>query len=92
MKKIVLTIVAGISMQIAVAQKVELTNAILAFRNGKLDLAKTSIDKASTNEKPLRYAKTWFYKGEIYRSLLDNPVYKKDAPADASKIAYDSLR
>jgi tetratricopeptide (TPR) repeat protein len=90
MKKVVLTLVAGISMQVAVAQKVELTNAILTFNNGKLDQAKTSIDKASTNEKTMTTPKTWFYKGEIYRSLMENPVYKKSAPADAGKIAYEA--
>ena len=49
MKKVVLTIIAGISMQVAFAQKAELTSAILDFRNGKLDKAKTEIDNAASN-------------------------------------------
>jgi len=90
MKKVVLTIVAGISMQVAFAQKAELTSAILDFRNGKLDKAKTEIDNASANDKSAAMSKTWFYRGEIYSAFLDNPVYKKSAPADAAKIAYEA--
>ena len=90
MKKVVLTLVAGLSMQVAFAQKAMLTSAILDYRNGRLDKAKTEIDQASTNEKSAAMAKTWFYKGEIYTGLMENPVYKKNAPADASKIAYDA--
>ena len=51
MKKVVLTIVAGISMQVAFAQKAELTSAILDYRNGKLDKAKTEIDKVPATTK-----------------------------------------
>jgi tetratricopeptide (TPR) repeat protein len=90
MKKIVLTIVAGVAMHAAFAQKAELTSAILDFRNGKLDKAKTEIDNAASNEKSAAMSKTWFYKGEIYRGLMDNPVYKKNAPADAPKIAFEA--
>src|SRR5688572_28664859 len=90
MKKIVLTLLAGVSMQLAVAQKMELTNAILTFNNGKLDQAKTSIDKASTNDKTIAMSKTWFYKGEIYRSLMESPIYKSKAPADAPQIAFEA--
>jgi tetratricopeptide (TPR) repeat protein len=90
MKKVVLTIVAGLAMHATFAQKAELTSAILDFRNGKLDKAKTEIDNASNNDKSAAIAKTWFYRGEIYASLLESPVYKKNARADAAKIAYDA--
>jgi tetratricopeptide (TPR) repeat protein len=90
MKKVVLTVVAGLAMHVTFAQKAELTSAILDFRNGKLDKAKTEIDNASKHEKSAAMSKTWFYRGEIYSALIDNPVYKKNAPADAPKIAYDA--
>ena len=90
MKKVVLTIIAGISMQVAFAQKAELTSAILDFRNGKLDKAKTEIDNAANNEKSAAMPKTWFYRGEIYTGLMDNPIFSKTAPADAPKIAYEA--
>ncbi len=90
MKKVVLTIIAGISMQVAFAQKAELTSAILDFRNGKLDKAKTEIDNASKNEKSAAIPKTWFYRGEIYTGLMESPVYKKNAPEDAAQIAYEA--
>jgi tetratricopeptide (TPR) repeat protein len=88
MKKIVLTIVAGVAMHAAFAQKAELTSAILDFRNGKLDKAKTEIDNAASNEKSAVISKTWFYKGEIYRGMMENPVYKSKAPADAAQISF----
>lgn len=90
MKKVVLTLIAGLSMQVAFAQKAMLTSAILDFRNGKLDKAKTEIDQAAANDKSAAMAKTWFYRGEIYTGLMDNPVYSKNAPADAPKIAYEA--
>ncbi|HSI90234.1 MAG TPA: hypothetical protein VK927_03915, partial [Adhaeribacter sp.] len=90
MKKVVLTIVAGISMQVAFAQKAQLTSAILDFRNGKLDKAKTEIDNATNHAQTSKMSKTWFYRGEIYSAMLENPVYSKSAPADAAKIAYDA--
>src|SRR5688572_25750109 len=90
MKKVVLTSIAGISMQVAFAQKAELTSAILDYRNGKLDKAKTEIDNASKNDKSAAIPKTWFYRGEIYTGLMDNPIYKKNAPEDAAKIAYEA--
>src|SRR6478735_1805396 len=90
MKKVVLTIIAGVSMQVAFAQKAMLTSAILDFRNQKLDKAKTEIDQAAANASSAEIPKTWFYRGEIYTGMMDSPVYKKNAPADAATIAYEA--
>ena len=77
-------------MQVTFAQKASLPAPFWIIRNGKLDKAKTEIDNASKHEKSAAMSKTWFYRGEIYSALIENPVYKKNAPADAPKIAYDA--
>jgi len=71
------------------AQSGEVTNAILAHKDGMLADAKTSIDKASVHEKTMNEAKTWFYKGKIYESISLDPDLSKQNP-DAVKTAFES--
>ncbi len=82
MKKLLLTTVAALSMQLAMAQKSEVTNAILSLKNGALDKAKTSIDKAVVHEKTANDPKAWFTKGEVYSALSDpnNPLMALQKP------------
>ena len=91
MKKLLLTTVAALSMQLAMAQKSEITNAILFQKNGTLDKAKTSIDKAVAHEKTANDPKAWFYKGEIYAGFIDNPIFGKQVPnaVEEAYAAYD---
>lgn len=71
------------------AQSGEVTNAILAQKDGMLADAKTSIDKASEHEKTKNDTKTWYYKGKIYEAIALDPTLGKQNP-DAAKIAFDS--
>lgn len=52
-----------------VAQNSAVTNAILYQREGDLVKALTEINKASEHEKTKGAAKTWYYKGVIYRDI-----------------------
>ncbi len=74
---------------ISFAQSGEVTNAILAQKDGLLSDAKTSIDKASEHEKTKNDTKTWYYKGKIYEAISLDPTLGKQNP-DAAKIAFDS--
>lgn len=89
MKKILLTTVAAVGMHLAMAQNSEITSAILAQKNGTLDKAKTSIDKAVAHEKTANNPKAWFYKGEVYAAFVDNPIYGKQVP-NAVEEAYQA--
>lgn len=89
MKKFLLTVVAAGAMQVAVAQTAAVTNAIMYQRDGKLDKARTEIDKAITHSKTGQSAKTWFYRGSIYEQMINHPVFGKTAP-DAPLVALES--
>lgn len=89
MKKLLLTTVAALSMQLAMAQKSEVTNAILSLKNGTLDKAKTSVDKAVVHEKTANDPKAWFTKGEVYAAYIDNPIFGKQVP-NAVEEAYQA--
>ncbi|QNF34964.1 tetratricopeptide repeat protein [Adhaeribacter swui] len=91
MKKLLLTTVAMVSMQLAMAQKSEVTNALLSLKNGTLDKAKTSIDKAVVHEKTANDPKAWFTKGEVYAAYIDNPIFGKQVPNAVEEAfqAYD---
>ena len=91
MKKILITTVAALGMHLAMAQNSEITNAILAQKNGTLDKAKTAIDKAVAHEKTANNPKAWFTKGEVYAAFVDNPIFGKQVPnaVDEAYQAYD---
>jgi len=93
MKKLILTAVAGFSMQIAFAQNGAVNNANLYLKSGTLDKAKTEIDKAVVHEKTANSAKAWFTKGEVYSALVNSPLpaYKSLAnnALEESIAAYD---
>ena len=89
MKNLLLTTVAALSMQLAMAQKSEVTNALLSLKSGTLDKAKTSIDKAVVHEKTANDPKAWFTKGEVYAAYIDNPIFGKQVP-NAVEEAYQA--
>lgn len=74
------------------AQKPNLNKALQSWTQGKLDEAKSMIDAATTYEKTMNDAKTWYYRGLIYASLdtTSNDTYKSLAP-DAFDVALQSF-
>ncbi|WP_303311539.1 tetratricopeptide repeat protein [Hymenobacter sp. BT730] len=93
MKKIILTCLAALSMQAAMAQNSAVTNAVLYQRQGTLDKARTEIDKAVQNPKTSDKAKTWYTRGEVYDAMAVSPIYGKTlAPGEGAKIAFESYQ
>ena len=83
---------AALSFTPAVAQTSAVTDAIMSQRSGKLDVARTAIDKAITNEKTSASAKTWYTRGTIYEEMIGHPIYGKTAPPNAAQLAYESYQ
>ncbi len=83
---------ATLTSTTTLAQTSAVTNAIMSQRNGKLDVARTEIDKAITNEKTSVSPKTWYTRGEIYEGLIGHALYGKSAPANSAQIAYESYQ
>lgn len=83
---------ASLATAPALAQRSAVTNAIMEQRAGRLDKARTEIDKAAVDERTGAEAKTWFTRGEIYEGLMTNPLYKKTAPANSAQLAYESFQ
>lgn len=83
---------AALTATPALAQTAAVTNAIMSQRNGKLDMARTEIDKAITDEKTSTKAKTWYTRAEIYEAMISHPLYGKTAPPNAAQIAYESYQ
>lgn len=93
MKKVILTCLAALSMQAAMAQNSAVTNAVLYQRQGTLDKARTEIDKAVQNPKTSDKAKTWYTRGEVYDAMAVSPIYGKTlAPGEGAKIAFESYQ
>ncbi|AIZ63964.1 hypothetical protein PK28_10190 [Hymenobacter sp. DG25B] len=93
MKKVILTCLAALSMQVAMAQNSAVTNAVLYQRQGTLDKARTEIDKAVQNPKTSDKAKTWYTRGEVYDAMAASPIYGKTlAPGEGAKIAFESYQ
>ncbi|ALD20889.1 hypothetical protein AM218_06185 [Hymenobacter sp. DG25A] len=93
MKKVILTCLAALSMQVAMAQNSAVTNAVLYQRQGTLDKARSEIDKAVQNPKTSDKAKTWYTRGEVYDAMAASPIYGKTlAPGEGAKIAFESYQ
>jgi tetratricopeptide (TPR) repeat protein len=78
---------------IAFGQKREITNAWGYLKDGFLDDAKKSIDKAELNVETKDSYKTYYYKGKIYRELgvSKNKKYKALCGETCFDVAYDAL-
>jgi tetratricopeptide (TPR) repeat protein len=85
MKKYTLVLLMLVSAAASYAQKApkpNLNKALQAWTEGKLDVAKSMIDAATTYEKTMNDAKTYYYKGLIYAALdtTTNESFKALAP------------
>jgi hypothetical protein len=71
MKKytLLLLLLATVAAYAQKAPKPNLNKALQLWTENKLDEAKTMIDAATTYEKTMNDAKTYYYKGLIYASL-----------------------
>ncbi len=89
MKKFVVVSAISLTSLTAMAQ----TGAILQLEGGKLDKAKTEIDKATEDPKQAAKAKTWLTKGRIYEAIASDPtgVYAK-LDTNASLTAYAAYK
>ncbi|MES2733286.1 MAG: hypothetical protein V4714_16180 [Bacteroidota bacterium] len=89
MNKFVSALLLFFSITTAFAQ----TQAILLDQAGKLDQAKTEIDKAILDAKLSTKAKTWFARGQIYEHIANDPtkLYSK-LDSNAAFIAYESYK
>ncbi len=89
MKHIVLALAASFCIGTTVlAQNAAVTNAYMYRKDGKLEQARTEIDKAITHDKTMGNAKTWYFRGEIYEDLANKGG--EGTPKDALKIAHQS--
>ncbi|WP_162053888.1 tetratricopeptide repeat protein [Pontibacter pamirensis] len=91
MKKILLTALAAASISVASAQNSAVNSAILNHKNGTLDKAQESIDKAIEHKKTMDKAKTWFYRGVIYQDMIGNPIYGKLADDNTPTLVLESF-
>ncbi|MGZ5242501.1 MAG: tetratricopeptide repeat protein [Bacteroidia bacterium] len=93
MKKIAIYSVLAVSLlaaEPALAQKSKVTTAIISMRNGDLVKAKEAINEAANNEATKGDPKTWLYRGQIYRSIYENPKLRETEP-NALQEAHTSI-
>ena len=75
----------------AFAQNSKVTSAANYLRYNELDKAKANIDAASEHEKTMGNAKTWFYRGNIYKAIYVSKEEKyKALDPDALLTAVNS--
>lgn len=90
MKKIVMLLAILLTVNVAMAQKSERTSAFMYNKNGQLDKAKESIDKAAVHEKTINDPTTWFYRGIIYLNIVSSEEFSAIDP-DALQKSYESF-
>ncbi len=83
---------AALTTTTVLGQTSAVTDAIMSQRSGKLDVARTAIDKAVVNEKTSISAKAWYTRGLIYEEMISHPLFGKTAPANAAQVAYESYQ
>lgn len=91
MKKVLLSGIFFVVHFASYSQTGEVTNAILALKDGAIADAQISIDKASVHEKTSKEAKTWLNKGKVYEAVAVEPTLAKQNP-EAAKIAFDAYK
>jgi tetratricopeptide (TPR) repeat protein len=95
MKRITLLLLmlATVSLYAQKTPKPNVNKALNSWKEGKLDEAKANIDLATTYEKTMNDAKTWYYRGLIYASIdtTSNEAHKALA-TDAYKTAIESFK
>ncbi len=95
MKRITLLLLmlATVSVYAQKPVKPNLNKALNSWKEGKLEEAKTNIDAATTYEKTMNDAKTWYYRGLIYASIdtTSNETQKALDP-NAFNVALESFK
>lgn len=84
---------ASVAVYAQKTPKPNLNKALNSWKEGKLDEAKANIDLATTYEKTMNDAKTWYYRGLIYASIdtTSNEAHQALA-TDAYKTAVESFK
>jgi len=91
MKKIMIIAAALMMASAGFAQKQERTNAFMYNKNGQLDKAKASIEKAMVHEKTVNDPKTWEYAGIIYYNIAVSEEFKSIEP-DALDKSFNAFQ
>jgi tetratricopeptide (TPR) repeat protein len=93
MKKLLNVLVFSLLVAKAMAQGIEVSNAIAYRDQGQLDKAKTAIDKASQHEKTKIKAKTWYTRGSVYQAIAydQTGIYSK-LDSNAILTAYEAYQ
>jgi len=94
MKKAAIILIMVFAATLTFAQcKTKVVSAYNYTNNGYLDKAQKCIDEASTCADTKDWAKTWFYKGNVYYEIYvsKDEKYKK-LDSNALQIAYDSYQ
>lgn len=87
--------IAGIYLVFGLGMQVEaqVGAATVALQDGKLDKAKTAIDKAILDEKDAKKSKTWFTRGEVYTQLTGSPIPQfVNLDKKAPKVAFEAYQ
>lgn len=88
MKKLIL-IAAGLSISFAgLAQKKNISTAILALGNEEYDNARKAIDEAVVNESTKDDPKAWFTRGEIYNEMVQKNKIDKTQGLEEARKSY----
>lgn len=93
MKKLIFLSLFNFAVAGAFAQGGAVTSAVSFQQQGLLDKAKEQIDKATEHEKTKTKAKTWYYRGEIYRGIASDQtgVFSK-LDTNATIVAYEAFK
>lgn len=95
MKKAKLTLLAMSASFAAMAQQdPDLTDAILNHKNGLLDKARVSIEKAIVKDKVYTKPKGWYERGAIYIDIVNTqlPAFQGLAGDSGAAVAYKSFK
>ena len=93
MKKLVISIVLMMSVTFAFSQKTNVTSAFSYLNKGYLDKAKKCIDDASNHEETKDWAKTWFYRGNVYLAIAMTDAQKyKGLDSNALETSYNAYQ
>ncbi|WP_299464310.1 tetratricopeptide repeat protein [uncultured Microscilla sp.] len=94
MKKIVYVSLL-LSLVAAFPLRAQLSSAIANYNSNKFDKAKEKIDACLESEKLKGKSKMWYYRGQVYIAIAQNPAKifgaLKAANPDAIYVAYEAL-
>jgi hypothetical protein len=72
--------------------KPNINKALTAWKEGKLNEAKETIDAATTYEKTMNDGKTWYYRGLIYSTIDTTSTDAKSLDPNALDVAIQSFK